>query len=151
LSIKDAISAKAINAEQRETINLPTPFWPEIDGQVRLRMLTAGERIRASGPEEGGFWARCLALAMVDESGATIFTSVDEGADLLMRQRPELVPGLLDAYEVLRAWAFPSAKDAEKNSKTSSTSNSPTDSGSPSENLTSKDQAGSSNESAAVS
>jgi hypothetical protein len=88
---------------------------------------------------------------MVDESGATIFTSVDEGADLLMRQRPELVPGLLDAYEVLRAWAFPSAKDAEKNSKTSSTSNSPTDSGSPSENLTSKDQAGSSNESAAVS
>ena len=150
MSIKDTISARTIDAEQRETIPLPTPFWPEIDGQVRLRMPTAGERLRVSGTDDG-FWARCLALTMVDKSGVAIFASVDEGADLLMRQRPELVSGLIDAYQTLRGWAFPSAKDAEKNSKTSPTSDSPTDSGSLSENSTSKDQADSSNESAVAS
>lgn len=68
----------------------PTPEWPEVDGQIFLRSISAAERLRYAhtlrdrDPNEEAdvtVWTRLLVLCLCDAEGRPLFT--DEEADLL--------------------------------------------------------------------
>ena len=75
------MSLRDLVLQQRLTIEpFPTPEWPDLNGQVHIRELTAEEFNRAVfvlDTEDPAFLAQFAIMALCEKDGTPIFTDAD--------------------------------------------------------------------------
>lgn len=83
--IDDTLKHKILGADDLPLTAVSTPEWPETDGKLYLRPLTAAQRVAFGisldeGKQAQNYWARLVVLCLCDGEGHRVFADADAEA-----------------------------------------------------------------------
>ncbi len=144
--------AERFKAKPPVTVPVATPFWPDWDGKIHVRKISAGrarncsriaaameEASKASKPlPDVEYWQALLVGCLCDSSGTLLFSAdqVSEAYTLLGGLDWEDVLPVFNAAAELNGLTKTAAEQAEKNSEMTPSGDSPSNSAAPSESST---------------